>query len=289
MTYLKDFVQSTLSSGVDNVETGFPLSDASDFPDPDRGHYWAYVWDAGSFPDPADDANAEEVLVTAKTGNTLTVVRGRGTQTAVAHSAGEKVAVMGSAANIGHSTYVTPAAYDVDTTGSTAQQTKLQQMIDDLDDTRGGTIYLPEGTYLISAQLAISSKTNVSLIGAGPNTVIKTATTGHTMLAISTSTKIRVENIRFEGAGTGTTGVAINLANVDDSEFRNLQFGGTGDQAISMTRPVSGTCSTDSSRRTRTAAASRGVVRTRSTRTVLWSRTAPVRTTTSPAQSAVSF
>jgi len=91
LDHAANFVRDSLSAGVDDTTTTFPVEDASIFPDPaSTGEYNTVVWEGGR---PDQDANAEVVRVTAvDTGtDTLTVTRGQETTTGAAHSGGANI------------------------------------------------------------------------------------------------------------------------------------------------------------------------------------------------------
>jgi len=56
---------------------------------------------------------------------------------------------------------------DVRAFGTAKTDVPIQAAIDSLDNTIGGTIYIPEGTYTITNNLHVYGKSNVKIIGAG--------------------------------------------------------------------------------------------------------------------------
>jgi len=75
---------TTLSSGINASVTSIPLTDGSDFPALDVTNDHAYITIA-------DSNNTEIVKATARSGNTLTVVRAQDGTSANSFASGEKV------------------------------------------------------------------------------------------------------------------------------------------------------------------------------------------------------
>lgn len=78
------------------------------------------------------------------------------------------------ATNLDYSIVVTSEPYNADNTGASDSTTAIQNAIDAVANNGGGTVYLPEGTYMISVQdgknYALTLKSsNVVLKGAGMN------------------------------------------------------------------------------------------------------------------------
>lgn len=59
------------------------------------------------------------------------------------------------------------AVVDVRAFGSALTDVPIQAAIDSLDNTTGGTIYIPAGTYVLTKNLLFLNKNNVRIIGAG--------------------------------------------------------------------------------------------------------------------------
>lgn len=83
-------VQSTLASGINNSATSITVASGTSFPTPVNG-YWATIWDADTYADPALDSNMEVVRVTGKSGATLTVTRAQRGTSGVSHSTGNAI------------------------------------------------------------------------------------------------------------------------------------------------------------------------------------------------------
>ena len=115
---------------------------------------------------------------------------------------------------------VTQAPYDIDNTGARDATGELQQAISDAE-TAGTGVYLPQGTYLITAPMGLNK---VGVAGAGE---WYTELTGH--------------NIEFQGNVGQTTGVTVhdlsifgNVNSRDDSDGSVNGFnGGFNDTTIS--------------------------------------------------------
>jgi len=75
---------TTLSSGINASVTSIPLTDGSDFPALDVTNDHAYITIA-------DSNNTEIVKATARSGNTLTVIRAQDGTSANSFASGEKV------------------------------------------------------------------------------------------------------------------------------------------------------------------------------------------------------
>ncbi len=108
-------------------------------------------------------------------------------------------------------------AYGAKGDGSTDDTTAIQSAIAAASAASGGIVYLPQGTYLLSSPLTITSN-NVSLIGAGIGATVlkaKSGSEGIDMLIIgdniNTISKVRVQGILFNAANQKTGGKAINV------------------------------------------------------------------------------
>jgi len=96
-----------------------------------------------------------------------------------------------------------------DVVGNTTICTNIQTAINDLTD--GGTVWLPSGTFNISA---LNFKNNVNLIGNGQATTLRRAdNTSTNMIWIGSKCNILIENIAFEG-NNGTTWTYMNTSNI---------------------------------------------------------------------------
>ena len=93
--------QSTLASGITAGATSMSVAvgHGGRFPAPGNGFY-VTIWDASLYPDPRQDAAMEIVLVTARSGDNLTVTRGQNGTSAAAHAAGQAVKLLLDASHI---------------------------------------------------------------------------------------------------------------------------------------------------------------------------------------------
>lgn len=90
MDTAKNFAKGTLSTGYDDLATSIVVGagQGARFPAVPFNAVW---WDATDFPDPSDDPAVEIVRVTARSVDTLTVVRGQEGTTAQTHEQDNKV------------------------------------------------------------------------------------------------------------------------------------------------------------------------------------------------------
>jgi hypothetical protein len=79
---------TALQSDCTDSATSITVADGSGLPAPGSGEWaWLIIWDRAQGEDPNQDASMEIVKLTARSGNTLTVVRGQDGTTGVAHAA----------------------------------------------------------------------------------------------------------------------------------------------------------------------------------------------------------
>src|SRR5262249_7851036 len=127
---------------------------------------------------------------------------------------------------------------------------------------KADVLYLPSGTYRITATLNLKYKMNVSFLGADPgNTTIRwSGPQGGTMLLVNGVTASRWGRITWDGAGSAGAGVAhqwdhgggfapTNLDHVDEV-FKNMgkgiiggRWGGANDAEVSIFRSLFTNCS----------------------------------------------
>lgn len=88
---LENNAKSTLVSP-SGIGTTIQVLDGSRFPN--EFPYVLTIWDSVVYPDPGDDSNMEQILVTGKSGNTLTVTRGYGGSGVKEHGIGSNVALL---------------------------------------------------------------------------------------------------------------------------------------------------------------------------------------------------
>ncbi|MEU8920286.1 glycosyl hydrolase family 28-related protein [Kitasatospora sp. NPDC048545] len=139
--------------------------------------------------------------------------------------------------------YLNVKAYGAKGDGTTNDTTAIQSALT-AAATKGGTVYFPAGTYVLSSALAPANQ--VSLLGAGPGaTVLKqTSTTAHGIAYNPTTlTYVSVQNLTVQGPGSGT-GVGLYVqansgANpVTSCQFNNVAitaFGSHGIQLVAAT------------------------------------------------------
>lgn len=125
--------------------------------------------------------------------------------------------------------------------GTTDDTAALQSTIDAADTAGGGTVYIPEGTYKLTADLVL--KNNVFLKGDGITaTVLQQTSTSEHAITTNNVELVGIEGMMIDGPGSGT-GQGVHM--VGDTiiytfyvTMRNVmvrQFGGTG---ISIDDPV---------------------------------------------------
>lgn len=90
---VKNGSKSVLASSITNVATSLTVTTGhgARFPATASGPFWATIWDKSTYPDPRDDSNAEIVLVTTRSSDTFTVVRGQLSTFGFAHASGRAI------------------------------------------------------------------------------------------------------------------------------------------------------------------------------------------------------
>lgn len=86
----ENFVRVETAEGIDSTVTTLEVKDASGFPDVGTG-FNLVIWNAHDYPRPDQDPETEIVRVTAISGDTLTIERGKEGTTAASHEFGESV------------------------------------------------------------------------------------------------------------------------------------------------------------------------------------------------------
>jgi len=101
-------------------------------------------------------------------------------------------------------------AYGADPTGAADSTTPIQNAINALAAAIGGTVYIPPGTYKVTAPLTITSNF-ISIVGSGRlSSIIKTTSTTADVFSVSTPYS-RIEHLGIIGSGTvQTAGVGID-------------------------------------------------------------------------------
>lgn len=133
------------------------------------------VTSASSFPLYAEfqiKIDSELMLVTARGGNTFTVVRGAEGSTPATHSAGATVSAVLTARGLYNTVWTDIRSYGAVGDGVTDDTAAIAAAITDAGS--GGTVFVPAGTWLISSPLTLQHKQ--VLRGAGWSTVIKAKT-----------------------------------------------------------------------------------------------------------------
>lgn len=164
----------------------------------------------------------EIITVTNVAGSTWTVTRGAEGTATVAHQNGFTISQVVSAGDMwSMPQYFNVRAYGAVGNGSTDDTTAIQSALTACRIAGGGTVYVPEGVYLVSNILQIGSNTN--LIGAGKNlTTIRMKSgswsgisqigtyTGISTLQVyngATASYIAVKGITFDGNEAGITAI----------------------------------------------------------------------------------
>lgn len=88
----KNNSKSTLNGSITNVATSIVVASGAAFPA--TGNFICTIWDKTTYPDPSDDPNMEIVKVTARSTNTLTVVRAQESTSGVAHASGVNIELL---------------------------------------------------------------------------------------------------------------------------------------------------------------------------------------------------
>jgi hypothetical protein len=105
--------------------------------------------------------------------------------------------------------------------------TTIQQAIDNLP-AAGGIVYVPQGTYAITAAISITKP--LILMGAGPQTTeITTTSATIDMLSIATTAPVCIRDIRIRKTVTATAGAGIRVAGSgadwnQDSRITNVRI-----------------------------------------------------------------
>ena len=206
-----DLVQVTVAGTHDADDTSIPLDagEGSKLPAPaTHGEFEAMWWllELGS---PYADPNAERVLVTGRSTDTLTVVRGRGNTTASTKSAtGTYVLSLvlhtGMIEDIDAALPVNPRSsrFGAVGDGTTDDSDAIEAAIAALPST-GGVMFLPVGEYRITRTLTIDRP--LRIIGESrKHSILKATTTGFHMLYFQDS--YRIENLRMERTASASGG-----------------------------------------------------------------------------------
>lgn len=133
----------------------------------------------------------------------------------------------------GFTSFVVAAYNSIDNTNAdyvcdgTDDQVEINTAINDLPSI-GGSIYLREGTYVLSGDIIIS-KSNVALVGAGASTVIKIRDSHNVninMIYASGQSKLLIRDLCIDGNKANQSWVTMNgiyFTSVEDSKIVNCQ------------------------------------------------------------------
>lgn len=165
----------------------------------------------------------ELVKCTARSGDSMTIARGQEGSTAQTWPVGTQVEQIISAGNltnlwaaINRGRLYNVLDYGATGNGTTDDTTAIQAAITAAQTAGGGTVYVPGGTYLISATLNVTTD-NVQIIGAGWSSQILASAvsfTGSYMLYVQSLSNfrygIRVQDIFWNGNSVAALG-GLNL------------------------------------------------------------------------------
>lgn len=158
-----------------------------------------------------------------------------------------KIVAMGSATGCTGSSPVAssnPDAADFVSTSCTSSQTTINAAISALP-AGGGTVYLEEGTYILSGTVTVPA--NVILMGAGEATILKyedNYNTSGTMITIS-GAHASIANLRLDGNQSNNSNTqdgitnggsnSLTLRNIDVENFRREGYRDTGSSYATIT------------------------------------------------------
>lgn len=136
--------------------------------------------------------------------------------------------------------YATPQDYGAAGNGTTDDTTAIQAAITGVSAAGGGVVYVPAGTYKLTA--ALSGPNLVSIIGAGPGVSIlnQTSTSANGLTYNPSSlTFASIENLTIQGPGSGTgIGVLVEAnsgaATVTSCSFTDVTITGFGSHGFSL-------------------------------------------------------
>lgn len=107
----------------------------------------------------------------------------------------------------------------------------IQEAIADLHSS-GGLIFVKDGTYTVTATIAITNA-NISIIGSGNNTIIQT-TANTTILYIAVNSVV-IKNISLKGNNTGSSQHGITLVGVTNCMIESCWIEDMGGDGIYLT------------------------------------------------------
>jgi hypothetical protein len=206
---LKNNASSILATAVSASDTGIVVVDGSQFPTVPAANYFyaTLVSQAGT---------TEIVRVTARAGNSMTVVRAQDGSTAAGFQVGARVEMRVNAATLSRDSISVRefgAVGDGVTDDSAAIQAALDAAIASLASQRSVTLYIPDGSYVLASavtgNILVQEKT-LNIVGGGVDSccLIVTNTTGGILIdADNNKTAVHLRNVWFAceipAAGTG--------------------------------------------------------------------------------------
>lgn len=214
----KNFAYSTVATAPSPATSGTSLvvaaGDGAKFP---TTPFNVVIWPANSQP---TVANAEIVRVTAIASDTFTITRAQEQTLARSVVVGDQIAnnitVKGlTDIEAGVSPY-SVKKYGAKGDGLTDDTVAIQNAINSAQTKGGGTVYFPQGTYLISATLTVTAD-NIQLQGVGWSSIIKAANSlNASMVQASAASGIRwgfgMKNLYLDGnQNNQTSGNGVEL------------------------------------------------------------------------------
>ena len=120
---VKNNAESTIASDLAQAATtlGVTTGEGSNFPS--TFPFLITLWDESTYPDPSDDPGMEVVKCTGRSTDTLTIARAQEGTADVAHSVGERIAMLMTAGILNDATYGVATKLDGIEVGATADQT----------------------------------------------------------------------------------------------------------------------------------------------------------------------
>lgn len=190
--------QTTLGASIDSTQTWITVASATGFPTSPQFRILI-----------SDPTNGDELmLVRQVSGTTWTVERHIENTTGVAHALGDTVTATLTAGAVEtlRSHYFNVKDYGALGDGSTDDTSAINGAISAATSAQGGTVYFPNGTYIVSATsgtTCIAAATNVALLGQSREGAI-----------------IKLAN------GAATSAKPVTLNGVSDVTIRNLTLDG---------------------------------------------------------------
>lgn len=124
--------------------------------------------------------------------------------------------------------------------GSTDDTAAIQATIN-LAGTNGGIVFLPPGTYNISASLTLANNIVFAGAGQGATFIQQNSTTSHALVAADAST-IKIQDMRINGPSSGTgMGIRMTLSlntSIPYVAIEDVMVNGFGSDGINMAVPL---------------------------------------------------